>query len=353
MIRRTWHLAVVAFLVAAAFLVGAPTWAQGSTGQEMTPVDVVAKVGPAVVTVINEQTVSGAPGQNTGQVVPVGSGSGFIVDDQGDVVTNNHVVENGQSFDVIFADGTKRAAKLVGADPVSDLAVVRVPGKLPGTVPLGDSSKLKPGQSVLAMGSPLGSFTNTVTQGIVSNLGRTLPPDQTGGAVYTNLVQHDAAINPGNSGGPLFDLYGQVVGVNTIGIPMAEQGVPAQGLFFAIPSNTVKQIADQLIANGKVVYPYLGVINPVAVDPVTAAQHNLPVDHGVYVVGVQPASPAARAGLQSGDIITAINGQPIDQSHPFEEFLFTQKPGDTVELTVQRGTKEFKVEATLGARPSQ
>ncbi|MEA2511873.1 MAG: 2-alkenal reductase [Thermomicrobiales bacterium] len=358
MALKRWYLYLAAVAVLSlAMLAGLPAWAQsatptnGTSGKEMTPVDVVAKVGPAVVTVINEQRVSGFLGQDA-QMQPAGSGSGFIIDDQGHVVTNNHVVEGGDSFEVIYADGTKQSAELVGADPTSDLAVVKVDGEMPGSVPFGDSNELKPGQSVLAMGSPLGAFANTVTDGIVSGLGRSLP-QQAGGAVYTNLIQHDAPINPGNSGGPLFDLYGQVVGVNTIGIPMAEQGVPAQGLFFAIPSNTVKKITDQLIADGKVTYPFLGILNPVAIDAVLAAQNDLPVDHGVYVTDVSPGSPAADAGIKPGDVITAIDGEPIDQTHPLEEFLFEHQPGDTVELTIQRGDQEQQVQVTLGERPSQ
>jgi serine protease Do len=355
--KKSLFSAFTLLAVVLLMLAGVTTWfhqaspASGASNDEMSPVELVKEVGPAVVTVINEQQVGDSLGQDASQLVPVGSGSGFIIDDKGHVVTNNHVVEGGQKFDVIYADGTKQSADLVGADPTSDLAVVKVSGDVPDSVKLGDSNDLEPGQSVLAMGSPLGAFTNTVTDGIVSGLGRSLP-QQGGGTVYTNLIQHDAPINPGNSGGPLFDLHGDVVGVNTIAIPMAEQGVPAQGLFFAIPSNTVKKITHQLIETGHVVYPFLGVSNPVAIDPVVAAQNGLPVDHGVYIADVAPDSPAAQAGLQPGDVVTAIDGEPIDQNHPLEEFLFEHKPGDTVELTVQRGKDELKLKVKLGERPS-
>jgi 2-alkenal reductase len=356
MARMKMHLAVVATLIIALALVvgylapvqvALPTIASDG---EMTPVEVVEQVGPAVVTVINEQQVSGTVTGDT-EMVPAGSGSGFIIDDQGHIITNNHVVENGNEFQVIYADGTKLDATLIGADPLSDLAVVQVNGDLPGSVPFGDSRELQPAQDVLAMGSPLGAFANTVTDGIVSGLGRSLS-SQPGSAVYTNLIQHNAQINPGNSGGPLFNLAGEVIGVNTIGIPLAEQGVPAQGLFFAIPSNTVKKITDQLINNGKVVYPFLGVESLTPIDPKTAAQNDLPVDHGVYVAKVTPGSPAAEAGLQHGDIIVEIDGEPIDQNHPLEEFLFEHQPGDTVELTVQRGQEQQKLEVELSERPS-
>jgi 2-alkenal reductase len=348
---------VLLLVVSFVLLTFAPTQAQQATPTtqgalpEMTPVEVVENVGPAVVTVINEQQATDSLGSSS--IVPVGSGSGFIISNDGHIVTNDHVVEGGDQFSVIYADGTKVDATLIGTDPVSDLAVVQVTGDVPGVVGFGDSTALKPGQTVLAMGSPLGAFTNTVTEGIVSALGRSLPPQVTGStAVYTNLIQHDAPINPGNSGGPLFNLSGQVVGVNTIGIPIAEQGVPAQGLFFAIPSNTVQRITQQLIDTGNVVYPYIGISNPISLDPITAAQNNLPVDQGVYVSDVAPDGPAATAGIQSGDIITAINGETIDQDHPFEDFLFEFAPGDTIELTVQRGDQQMQVQVTLGERPS-
>jgi 2-alkenal reductase len=358
MTRRTLHFPVALLLIVSfALLTTTPSQAQQATPtaqgaqQEMTPIQVVENVGPAVVTVINEQQAESSAGGST--LVPAGSGSGFIISNDGHVVTNNHVVEGGDQFSVIYADGTKVDAKLIGADPVSDIAVVQVTGDVPGVVDFGDSTALKAGQSVLAMGSPLGAFTNTVTEGIVSALGRSLPPQETGSqSVYTNLIQHDAPINPGNSGGPLFNLSGQVVGVNTIGIPTAEQGVPVQGLFFAIPSNTVQKITQQLIDNGKVVYPYIGIVNPIALDPITAAQNNLSTDTGVYVTDVSADSPAANAGIQPGDIITAINGEKIDESHPFEEFLFEFSPGDTIELTIMRGSEEMQVQVKLAERPA-
>jgi 2-alkenal reductase len=313
------------------------------SSSEVTSEEVVNRVAPAVVTVINEQTVQGF-----GQVQPVGSGTGFIIDNDGHIVTNNHVVEGGQQFVVIFANGDKRDAKLIGADPISDLAVVQVSGDVPGTVPLADSHALKPGQTVLAMGSPLGSFTNTVTEGIVSATNRDFPDPSAGN--YTNLIQHDAAINPGNSGGPLFNLAGEVVGVNTLGIP-EENGQPVQGLFFAIPSNTVSKITQIIMTNGKVIYPYFGVDS----QPVTlqlAAQQDLSVDHGQLVTQPAAGSPAEQAGIQANDIVLAIDGQDIDSENSFSEVLFAHKPGDTVDVTVQRGDQQVSVKVTLGTRPA-
>ncbi|MGI8475987.1 MAG: S1C family serine protease, partial [Thermomicrobiales bacterium] len=309
----------------------------------MSAEDVVARVGPAVVTVINEQRYKGS------DLTPVGSGTGFIIDDQGHVVTNWHVVDGGEQFEVTFADGETRKADLVGSDRISDLAVIRVEGGLPATVPLGDSDALRPGQSVLAIGSPLGSFTNTVTEGIVSAVGRDFP-FASGPQNYTNLIQHDAAINPGNSGGPLFNLAGEVVGVNTLGIPTDEAGQPVQGLFFAIPSNTVAKIAGKLIGDGQVVYPYFG-IEFANVTPEVAARLKLPVANGVVVQTGTADGPAAAAGLQVGDVVLAIDGVKIDQKMSFAEVLFGHQPDETVTATVQRGDRQIDLEVTLGTRP--
>ncbi len=318
-------------------------------GNEMDAVEVVQRVAPAVVTVINEQRRGGL-GQSTAQ--PVGSGTGFIIDNDGHIVTNWHVVNGGDQFEVIFADGTSRPATLVGSDQISDLAVVQVDGELPGTVSLGDSSALLPGQTVLAIGSPLGTFTNTVTEGIVSAIGRTFPQELAANSFYTNLIQHDAAINPGNSGGPLFDLTGQVIGVNTLGIP-AENGQPVQGLFFAIPSNTVKRIASQLIENGRVAYPYLGIQGITELTSQIASENDLPVDHGVYIGDIAPGGPAADVGLEAGDIILALDDQEINADNSLTEVLFAHQPGDTVTARVQRGDQEITVDITLGERPNQ
>jgi len=318
-----------------------------STG-EQSAVDVVAQVAPAVVTVINEQTAQGTFGES-GSLQPVGSGTGFIIDNDGHIVTNWHVVEGGEQFLVIFSTGEERDATLVGSDELSDLAVVKIDGDVPGIVPLGDSDALKPGQPVLAIGSPLGAFTNTVTQGIVSATNRDFP-DQGGTTVtqYTNLVQHDAAINPGNSGGPLFNLSGEVVGVNTLGIPV-ENGQPVQGLFFAIPSNTVSRIAQDLIDDGTVTYPFFG-IGYTDLNPQIAAQEGLSVDYGAYVTEVSAGGPAEAAGIQAEDIVLSIAGQNIDAQNTFSEILFSHKPGETVDVVILRGDAQQTVQVTLAER---
>jgi len=324
------------------------TTSQTSAGT-MSAVDVVDQVAPAVVTVINEQTASDVFGGSQG-VQPAGSGTGFIIDDQGHIVTNWHVVTGGEKFEVVFSDGEQREATLVGSDELSDLAVVKVEGDLPGTVSLGDSSTLKPGQPVLAIGSPLGAFTNTVTQGIVSATNRDFPSDQSGGAsTYNNLIQHDAAINPGNSGGPLFNMSGEVVGVNTLGIP-SENGQPVQGLFFAIPSNTVARIAQTLISEGSVTYPFFGVVFQ-DLNPQISAQAGLSADYGAYVQEVSNGGPAATAGIKAEDIIISIAGQNIDAQNTFSEVLFSHKPGETVDVVILRGDQQQTVKVTLGTRP--
>jgi 2-alkenal reductase len=311
--------------------------------------EIVARVMPAVVTVINEQRFSqGVFGETE---VEAGRGTGFIIDGSGNIVTNEHVVRGGTGFQVILSDGEKRNATLVGSDPLSDLAVVRMDGSPPSTVSFGDSDALRQGQPVLAIGSPLGEFTGTVTSGVVSALNRDFPASAgtTGGeGIYTDLIQHDAAINPGNSGGPLFDLAGRVIGVNTLGIP--QSGVtPVQGLFFAIPSNHVANIASQLIKDGQVSYPYIG-IEYQPISPDLAAQNDLPVDYGAYVLTAVQGGPAEQAGIRQGDIILSIGDQRIQGQTTFTEALFAQSAGDTVTITVLRDNEERQIEVTLAGR---
>jgi S1-C subfamily serine protease len=339
--------ALFAVMLALLAIVPAAAAQQTQTG-EMTPVELVEKVSPAVVTVINEQTVSDTLGNQ--ETVQAGAGTGFIIDDQGHIVTNWHVVTGGTSFSVIMADGTQVDAKLIGQDPRDDLAVVQIDAsKVTTTVPLGDSSQLKQGQTVLAIGSPLGEFGNTVPSGIVSALNRDQleNPNSNYCQNYTNLIQHDAPINPGNSGGPLFNLKGEVVGVNTLGIPTLPDGTPVQGIFFAVPSNTVKAVVNELIQTGHISLPYIG-ITLVELNPQIASINNLPVDHGIYVASVEPGSPAATAGLQQGDIITAGDGKKLSVENSLSEMLINYEPGDTVTMDVLRNGQEGTVNLTFG-----
>lgn len=310
----------------------------------MEAVAVVGRVGPAVVTVINQQRIAGS---GTNQLLEVGSGTGFIIDRAGHVVTNDHVVSGGQAFQVVLADGSNRTAKLIGGDPVSDLAVLQISGPLPGIAILGDSNRVLPGQPVLALGSPLGTYTNTVTRGVVSGINRTVN-EETGLPSLTGLIQHDAAVNPGNSGGPLVNLAGQIIGVNTIGIP-EQNGTPVQGIFFAIPSTAVQQIVSELIDSGKVVYPFLGV----ATVPVTVQRNgdsDEPMQGGALVQSIV-AGPAKEAGMRQGDVILAINGEQLAAGQPLTQLLFHYAPGDTVKVKVLRGSRQVTLHVTLGERP--
>lgn len=307
-------------------------------------ISAVAKVKPAVVTVIN--TLPPQVGF-FGQILePQASGSGVIIDDRGYVITNNHVVENSRSLQVIFADDTKVPATLVGADAFSDLAVVRVEGEVPAAAELGDSAALQPGEPVIAIGSPLGDFRGTVTVGVISALDRRL--EVGGGLTMEGLIQTDAAINQGNSGGPLVSALGQVVGINTAIVRGSGAGGPvAEGLGFAIPSNVVEEVAAQLIQYGQVRRPYLGV-DWVPITPRIASAYDLPVQFGAYVRQVQPRGPADRGGLRQGDIITAIEDQAIDEDNSLVTILMRFDPGEQVNMTVVREDNEVTLEVTLG-----
>ncbi|RIK46502.1 MAG: 2-alkenal reductase [Chloroflexi bacterium] len=327
-----------------------PTVETNATVEQVLSVaDIVEKVNPAVVTVINQQRFSGFYNDGS-DLQPAGSGTGFIISEDGYIVTNNHVVEGSQALQVIFENGDTVEATLVGTDPFTDLAVVKISGPVPATVPLGDSNALRPGDAVIAIGSALGEYTNTVTMGIVSGLGRSLQ-SRTGGSLES-LIQHDAPINPGNSGGPLINMHGEVVGVNTAVVRTSSSGITAEGLGFAIPSDTVQHIATLLIEDGEVVRPFLGIVYQ-AITPRLASAENLPIDYGVLITEV-PSGPARQAGVRQGDIITAIENERIDQDHPLVNILFKYKPGDTIDIEVYRPStaETLTLEVTLGTRPS-
>lgn len=314
--------------------------------------DLVEAVNPAVVTVINEQSFQGFGNFGQGQLQPVGSGTGFIISEDGYIVTNNHVVEGSEDLLVIFQDGSEVDATLIGTDPLTDLAVIQIDGDVPGVVELGDSNELRVGEQVIAIGSALGEYTNTVTEGVVSGLGRALPSQS--GDNLDNLIQHDAAINPGNSGGPLFTLDGEVVGVNTAVVRQAETGVPAEGLGFAIPSNTVQEISAQLIDEGSVERPYLGITYGM-LNPQRATSLNLDIDQGAYVQEVEPNSPAGTAGLEGGDVIVSLDGQDLTEDMSLQDVLFEYAPGDSIELEVFRSStgETTTITVDLGTRPAQ
>lgn len=314
---------------------------------------VVQNDGPGVVTIINQQQ---AQQDIFGNLVPGAKdeGSGFVVDRKGDIVTNNHVIENARSLTVVFANGHKTPATLVRADPLSDLAVVRVHAVVPAVLHFGNSNQLLPGEPVMAIGSALGQFRNSVTTGVVSALGRTI--DEPSGVTLQNMLQTDAPINQGNSGGPLLDDRGEVIGVNTAitrGTSQTDpfglggsQSVVAEGLGFAIPSSTVKNVASRLVQNKPPAF--LGVSYH-QITQQDSTFYNLPI--GAYVNAIRPGSPAATSGLKQRDIITKINGQSINDTYSLEQTIAEHSPGNTVSLTVWRSGKTLTISVKLGAKP--
>ena len=303
----------------------------------------VQKVGPAVVTVVGtipgQQTFFGITGDQTV------SGSGVFITDQGYILTNNHVVDGTNQVNIVLSDGTQEKASIVGTDQYSDIAILKTDGKVPAVATLGNSDLLNPGESVIAIGSPLGNFKNTVTVGVVSATGRSI--DTGNGYQIEGLIQTDAAINHGNSGGPLVNLAGEVIGINTLIVRNTNNGDVAEGLGFSIPVNTAQVIAQQIIQKGYFARPYIG-INYQPIDPNIATRYNLPAQWGVYVTDVTNGSPASVAGLQQGDIITKVGNVTLDETHTYVNTLFTFKPGDQIALTFVRNGQETQVQITLG-----
>jgi serine protease Do len=319
-----------------------------TTNFESTITDAVAKVGQSVVTIVGT-----IPGQMT-FFGPTGdqqvSGSGVIISKDGYILTNNHVVEGTSKVVVILADGKQIPARIVGTDQYADLAVLKVDNPVPDVATLGNSDTLKPGETVIAIGSPLGDFKNTVTVGVVSATGRSI--DTGKGYSIEDLIQTDAAINSGNSGGPLVDLSGKVIAINTLVVRSGGLGgTIAEGLGFAIPSNTASAVADQIIQKGFFARPYLG-IRWQTISPDIATTYNLPVQWGAFISDIVAGSPAEKAGLQKGDIITKIGDVSIDETHSFINALFTYKPGDVVNLDVVRNGQHLQVQVTLGESQS-
>lgn len=312
-----------------------------TTQVQTTITQAVQKVGPAVVTVIVELPGQAAPGG----AAPVVSGSGVFISAAGYAVTNNHVVEGLDEVAVILFDGSQRRARVVGSDPFADLAVLKVDGLPPAVAPLGNSDILQPGETVIAIGSPLGDFKNTVTVGVVSATGRSI--DTGLGYTIEGLIQTDAAINQGNSGGPLLNLAGEVVGLNTLVVRGHGSSAVAEGLGFAIPANTARAVTEQIIRDGFFARPYLG-IRWQPITPDISAVYSLPQQWGAYITGVVPGSPAQIAGLQPGDVITAIDGVAIDAERSYVNVLFLHAPGDIVMLELIRDEQTMAVEVTLG-----
>ncbi|MBE2223171.1 MAG: trypsin-like peptidase domain-containing protein [Anaerolineae bacterium] len=298
------------------------------------------------------------------QVFPLGTGSGFLIDTEGHIITNNHVVADGESFEVIYANGQRSHATVIGTDVDSDLAVIQAETVADDAtpIPLGNSKELEVGQFVIAIGNPFGE-AGSMSIGVVSGLGRTLTSEREaeGGGRYSlpQVIQTDAAINPGNSGGPLLNLDGEVIGVNSA--IRTETGTNT-GVGFSIPVNAVRRIAPQLIEKGSYIYPFIG-IRMQTLNINTAEELNIAESVGAYVLDVSPDTPAEDAGLiesgfnnfgplPGGDLIIAINGEPVKSSDDLISYLvFETEAGQTVDLTVVREGKEINVPLTLGERP--
>lgn len=294
-------------------------------------VEAVRELAPAVVTVV----------QKAGSR-DVGSGSGFVIDARGYIATNSHVVSTPQgtaasAVEVIFSDDKRVSARLVGRDPDTDVAVLQIDpaGRSLKVAPLGNSDDVPVGATVVAIGSALGDFRNSVTAGVLSGKGRRFPSEADPLIFLEDLLQTDAPISPGNSGGPLiWAATRQIVGMNTLVV--RQPG--SEGLGFAVSSNTVRQITEDLIKNGRVTRGFIGIgyqLNPRAA--------------GVTVTQVQPGSAGAAAGLRQGDVITKVNGQLIEAQRPLKTIMLRFRPGDRVRLTVVRDGKEQEIEVTLGA----
>jgi len=354
---------------------GAP---QAAPAKEMSVADVAEKASPTVVTVLNLQPLSqadlggfsgieGIPGMpqipgsgqlpqgpnpgdngsgtsgdstNSDSLVPIGSGSGFIVDKDGHVITNAHVVAGAEKLSVTLLDGTEVPATLIGSDDLIDVAILKLDlpagQSVPGVATFGDSSQLRPGDQIVAIGTALGEFPNTVSEGTVNATDRSFPSE--GG--LTDWIQHDAEIWHGNSGGPLLNLRGEVVGVNTAGIGSSMMGsdTGAADMSFAVEGNTVCQAAADLLANGKIDWPYLGIQGEATSD-------------GQSVVEVVQDGPSAKAGIEPGDVITGLDGQDITRQKSLIDLLFEHKPGDTVSITAERDGTPQTFQVTLGDRP--
>ncbi len=292
-----------------------------------------------------------------------GQGSGFVVDDEGHIVTNNHVVANASQVRVVFAGGQQAEATVTGRDPDSDLAVIKVESLPEGVrpLPLGDSSQVSVGEAVIAIGNPFG-LGNSMTAGIVSAVGRTIESGATPFSI-PQAIQTDAAINPGNSGGPLLNLRGEVIGVNA---QIASGGAQANaGVGFAIPSNIVRQVVPALIEDGVYRWPWLGVSGG-SLNLTLAKANGLDVQQGAYIDEVYPNGPAARAGLRAssgvalvdglrvpagGDVIVAVDGRPVDSFDALLVAVAAKQPGDQVVLTILRDGRRQEVTVALAPRP--
>jgi 2-alkenal reductase len=329
--------------------------------EEQLLINLYERVNPSVVAITISAEIQGTLGD-------VGGGSGFVIDEEGHIVTNNHVIEDADAVRVSFYDGTVLEADIIGTDPFADLAVIKVDTDdypvVP--VPLGSSSDVVVGQRAIAIGNPFG-LSNTMTVGIISAIGRTLPPQNLQGFSNPLIIQTDAPINPGNSGGPLLNSNGEVIGVNTA---IRSDTNSNSGIGFAVPVDTVKRIVPQIVETGEVAYPYLGISSAhntsITLEDLSL-EFDLPTTEGVLIGNVRPGTPAEEAGLQGGDreaefrgfpvtlggdIITAIDGSPVANFDELIGYLVANTDvGQTVTLTINRGGEVREIELTLAPRP--
>jgi S1-C subfamily serine protease len=327
-------------------------------------VSAAARVSPAVVTIVTSSSTptsldqgQGTADPGTGSVgrsqfglpdgqTPIGLGSGVIFDSNGWILTNRHVVADGGTLTVQLADGRSFPAKVYGTDTLTDLAIVKIDAAGLPSATLADSSALAIGQTVIAVGDPLGEYPGTVTTGVVSGVGRSLQDTDIN---LDDLIQTDAAINPGNSGGPLVDENGDVVGIDTA------MAVQAQGIGFAIPINLARPLAEQALAGKALSRPWLG-IQYQPLDAGIATRNGLGVTEGAWITSggngtaVEQGGPADSAGLREGDVITAVDGTSVSVNHPLIELVGQHEPGDSVTLTVRRGTSDQTVSVKLTQR---
>lgn len=301
-----------------------------------------AKVSPSVVNIdVRHPGGTARPARRSQEMR--GNGSGFIFTPDGFILTNSHVVHGASRIDAVLTDGRRFQAELIGDDPHTDLAIVRIGAPSLVPVPLGDSQSLKVGQLVIAIGNPYG-FQCTVTTGVISALGRSLRSNS--GRLIDNVIQTDAALNPGNSGGPLVTSRGEVIGVNTAVI------LPAQGICFAIAINTAKFVAGRLMRDGRIRRAYIGVAGQNVQLPRRVTRfHHLPAEGGVLVISVEDNSPAQRCGLEEGDIVVAYDGQPTPGIDDLHKFLTETRVGVSSPLTVLRGLEKRTIHIVAEESP--
>jgi serine protease Do len=337
-----------------------PVSTQNLSNNTNSIADIVDSLSPAIVGITNMQTrTSGDIFRNfsESESVKSGTGSGVIFKKEGDagyVITNNHVIEGAESIEVTLFNGEKVDAELVGTDALTDIAVLKIDAKHVTVVAeIGDSSVLRTGEEVIAIGNPLGEeFTRTVTQGIISGVDRTIDVTTSEGDWALNVIQTDAAINPGNSGGPLINMKGEVIGINSLKI--SDSGV--EGLGFAIPSHEVMPIVDNLMKNGKVQRPFIGVgLVEMSQIPAYYLHENMKlpenVKEGVIVGNVQQGSPADEAGLQQQDVIVSMDETAVKSANELRHYLYTETEiGEEVQLTLYRAGKKMTVTIKLSNR---